>query len=145
MGDGSRDSSRTIPVTEDVLVVERRTIDVGKVTVSKTVDEREAVVTEPVIHEEVRIERRRVDQPVSADSLPGVRIEGDTTVIPVLEEVLVVEKRLMLREEIRVTRVRRESPASYSTTVRREQVEVARSPAAPTPSTPDETDNQEQH
>jgi hypothetical protein len=44
---------------------------------------------------------------------PVQRQEGDTLILPVVEEVLVVEKRLMLREEIRITR-------------RREQVEQVR-------------------
>jgi len=140
-----KDQGKTIPVTEDVLVIDRKTVDVGKVTVSKTVDEHEAVITEPVIHEDVQIERRRVDREVSAGAPPSVRIEGDTTVIPVLEEVLVVEKRLMLREEIRITRVRRESPAQQRATLRREQVRVERSPSPSTPITPDEPDSQEQH
>ncbi len=143
MGDGTQHETTTIPVTEDVLVIERRTIDVGKVTVSKHVDEHEAVVTEPVIHEEVQIERRRVDRPVSADAPPGVRVEGDTTVIPILEEVLVVEKRLMLREEVRITRVRREIPATQRASLRRERVDVERSPATTPLSHPDETDPQE--
>jgi uncharacterized protein (TIGR02271 family) len=130
--------SRTIPVTEDVLVVGRKTVDVAKVTVSKTVDEQQAVVNEPAIHEDVQIERRRVDRPVSPDNVPNVRVEGDTTIIPVLEEVVVVEKRLVLREEVRITRVRREIPASQRVTVRRENVHVERSPApsAPTPDDP---------
>jgi uncharacterized protein (TIGR02271 family) len=136
-GDALNDS-RTIPVTEDVLVVGRKTVDVAKVTVSKTVDEQQAVVNEPAIHEDVQIERRRVDRPVSPDNVPNVRVEGDTTIIPVLEEVVVVEKRLVLREEVRITRVRREIPASQRVTVRRENVHVERSPApsAPTPDDP---------
>ena len=35
-----------------------------------------------------------------------MRQEGDTTVIPVVEERLVVERQVVLKEEIRVTRVR---------------------------------------
>jgi uncharacterized protein (TIGR02271 family) len=143
-GGALKDSSTTIPVTEDELVVERRTVDVGTVKVTKSADEREVVITEPVIHDDVRIERRSVDQPVARNAVPKIRIEGDTTIIPVLEEVLVVEKRLMLREEVRVTRVRRESPASQRTVVRREHVDVERSPAPSTPPTPQETDSQEQ-
>ena len=139
-----KDSSTTIPVTEDQLTVERKTVDVGKVKVSKTVDEREAVITEPVIHDDVQVERRVVDQPVPRGAVPKIRIEGDTTIIPVLEEVLVVEKRLMLREEVRITRVRRESPTSQRTTLRREQVHVERSLAPSTPFMTDEPDSQEQ-
>ncbi len=47
------------------------------------------------------IERVPVNR-IVAES-PSQRQEGDTLVLPVVEEVIVVEKRLMLREEIRIT------------------------------------------
>jgi uncharacterized protein (TIGR02271 family) len=134
---------RTIPVTEDVLVVGRKSVDTGTVTVSRTVDEREAVVDAPAVIDDVRIERRRVDHPVPAGDVPQVRVEGDTTIVPVLEEIVVVEKRLVLREEVRITRVRHESPASHRVTLRREDVRVERSPAPPLHSPSDEPDQQE--
>lgn len=143
--------TQTIPVTEDVLVVGRRTVDTGTVRVSKTTETRQAIVDEPVISEELQIERCRLDRFVSPDEPPVARTEGDTTVIPVLEEVLVVEKRLILREEVRITRVRHQHPSSQEVTLRREQVQVERSSAAGAgqpPSNPrsnsDESDQQEQ-
>ena len=140
---------RTIPVTEDVLVVGRRTVDVGTVRVSKTTETRQAIVDEPVVTEELQIERRRLDRFVSSDEPPPIRTEGDTTVIPVLEEVLVVEKRLMLREEVRITRVRRVGHSPQEVELRRERVHVERSVSADTPppsdrSNSDESDQQEQ-
>ncbi len=60
------------------------------------------LVEEPSIQEEVQIERvpgnQLVDEPVA------VRCEGDTMIIPVIEEVIVVETRLQLKEEVRVTK-----------------------------------------
>jgi hypothetical protein len=60
------------------------------------------LVEEPSIQEEVQIERvpgnQLVDEPVA------VRCEGDTMIIPVIEEVVVVETRLQLKEEVRVTK-----------------------------------------
>lgn len=35
---------------------------------------------------------------------PEIRTEGDVTIVPVLEEVLVVEKRLVLKEELHIRR-----------------------------------------
>ena len=61
-------------------------------------------VDEAVTHERVEIERIAIGLPV--DAVPAVREEGDTTIIPVVEEVLVVERRLVLKEEIRLRRVR---------------------------------------
>ncbi|MEO5727367.1 MAG: DUF2382 domain-containing protein, partial [Byssovorax sp.] len=54
------------------------------------------------------------------------RIEGDTTVIPLFEEQLVLQKRLLLREEVRVTRRRTERRDAQVVTVRREEVIVER-------------------
>ena len=38
--------------------------------------------------------------------MPTIREEGDTIVIPIVEEMLVIERRLLLKEEVRVRRVR---------------------------------------
>lgn len=148
MADNNTDS-QTIPVTEDVLVVGRRTVEVGTVRVSKTTETRQTIVDEPVIAEELQIERHRLDRIVSHDEPPVMRTEGDTTVIPVLEEVLVVEKRLMLREEVRITRIRRVEHASREIALRREHVHVERTEASDETlsfdrSNSDESDQQEQ-
>ncbi len=50
------------------------------------------------------IEHVQIDRIVA--EAPPQRQEGDTLILPVVEEVLVMEKRLMLREEIRITRRR---------------------------------------
>jgi stress response protein YsnF len=64
------------------------------------VEEREAVVREQLSRAYVDIERVPVNRNV--DQVPAVREEGDTTIIPVVQEVLVVQKQLVLTEEIRV-------------------------------------------
>jgi stress response protein YsnF len=63
--------------------------------------------------------------------------DGDTFVIPVMEEVLVVEKRLRLREEVRLTKVREESQHQETVTLRSEVVTIERLDARPeTPAEP---------
>jgi hypothetical protein len=47
-------------------------------------------------------------------------------IIPVLEEVLVVEKRLRVKEEVHITRVRKEVHTPTHVTVREETVNVKR-------------------
>lgn len=125
-----QNDTRTIPITEEELVVGRRTVDLGAVRVSKTTETRQVIVDAPIVTEEVQVERRRIDQPVSPGEPPVTRTEGDTTIFPVLEEIVVVEKRLILREEIRVTRIRQERPSSQEIAVKREQLHVERLPAA---------------
>lgn len=87
-------------------------------------DSREIPVEEVLRTSDVDIERvpmdRVVTEPVES------RYEGDTLIIPVLEEVLVVEKRLVLREEIRITRRVQEHTERKTVPVRSEHIEVER-------------------
>lgn len=57
---------------------------------------------EPLYYEDVTVERVAVNRLITGPI--ETRREGDTTIIPVIEEVFTVQKRLMLREEVRVTR-----------------------------------------
>jgi uncharacterized protein (TIGR02271 family) len=92
-----------LPVIEEELDVRKRSVEMESgVRISKTVEEREQIVDLPLIKEDVEVERVEVNRPI--DMPMGVRHEGDTTIIPIVEEVLFTEKRLMLKEEIRVTR-----------------------------------------
>jgi stress response protein YsnF len=58
----------------------------------------------PVYSEEAGVERVPVNRLVETE--PQTRQEGDVTIIPIIEEVLVVEKRLLLKEEIHIRRTR---------------------------------------
>ena len=68
----------------------------------------------------------RVELNQELDGPVAVRYEGDTMIVPILEEVLVVQKRLVLKEEIRITRRRREFHAPQSVVLRREHAAVGR-------------------
>jgi stress response protein YsnF len=122
------DDRVTIPVVEERAVVRKRRKVTGAVRVRTVVREAEEVVDEPVSVERVEVERVPVGRWVEA--APEVRQEGDTTIIPVLEEVVVVEKRLRLVEEVRVTRRRRTEHAAERVALRREEVVVERLDAA---------------
>ena len=119
-------SSLVIPLVGETLSIDRRTVETGRVRIEKTIETEQTVVDESVTREEVRIERRPVNVAVERDAIPVPRTEGDTTIIPILEEVLVVEKRLMLREELRITRVRHTERSPREVTLHREQVRIER-------------------
>lgn len=55
-----------------------------------------------------------------------VRYEGDTMIIPLYEEVLVVSKQLVLVEEVRIRTQRSERHEPQPVTLRREEVSVER-------------------
>ena len=94
------DGEVRIPVTEERLEVGKRQIDLGEIRVHKTVEEVEEVRHGPLNREDVEIERVRVNRRVTVPE--ERRQEGDWLIIPVMEEILVVEKRLMVTEEIRI-------------------------------------------
>jgi uncharacterized protein (TIGR02271 family) len=115
--------SDTIPVVEEEVTVGKRTRE-SRVRVQKHVSTREVAVDALVVREEFEIRRvpinRIIDEPVAP------RQEGDTYVIPLFEEVLVTEKRLLLREDVHIVRRREESHHPRTETLRKEEVEVQR-------------------
>lgn len=111
-----------IPVVREEVQVGRRSIERGGVRVHKRVEEREQVVEQPAFREEVTVERIPLGQPLEHEI--GSRQEGDTLVIPVLEEMLVVEKRLVLKEEIRITKRRIDETEQARIVLREEHVDI---------------------
>lgn len=106
------------------LEVGKRTVESGHVRVRKVVNEREEVVDEPLMQEAVEVKRVEINRMV--DKSGGIRYEGDTMIVPLYEEVLIVEKRLMLREELHITTTRTETHQPQSVTLRTEEVIVER-------------------
>lgn len=114
-----------IPVVQEVPLVNKRTVQTGRFRVEKKVSEREVVVDEPLFRQDVRIERTAIGRDVSAaEELPRIRYEGETIIVPVLEEVPVLVRRTILTEEIRITRVKREVRNPQTVEVRVEQVSI---------------------
>jgi len=113
-----------IPVIEEEAVVGKRVVETGKVRVSKRVSEHEEIIDEPLFREEVSVERVPVNQYI--DAAPTVRYEGDLMIIPVVQEQIVMQKRLVLVEEIRVRKELVETHQPQTVTLRKEEVDVRR-------------------
>ena len=113
-----------MPLHAEELSVTRRRVTGDTVRVSTATREREQLIDEELTHHRVEIERVVVDRVV--DAVPPVREEGDVTIVPVVEERLVIETRLVLAEEIRITRRRQVHNASQTIRLRQEQVIVER-------------------
>jgi stress response protein YsnF len=93
-----------VPLCREELSISKRRLATRRVHVSAVTREREVVVNETLALETVEIERIPLGKPL--DRAPEIRQEGDTLVIPVVEEVLKIERQLVLKEEIRIRRVR---------------------------------------
>ena len=127
--DSERDSETVVlTVAEETADVRKRVRDLGLVRVRKTVSEDEELIEVPLTSEEVQVERVSIDRVI--DGPVPVRQEGDTMILPLIEEVLVVQKQLILREEVHVTKKTRESVAKERVTLRKEEVSVERLDAA---------------
>ena len=116
-----------IPLVEERLSVSKRQVENGRVRVHVTIDEREETIAEELIRDDLQIER--VPRNQRLEEVPHVRLEGNTTIIPVVEEVLVVEKALVLVEEIHICRRSVAEPVEIPVTLRSEQARVERQPA----------------
>jgi len=109
-GDEDRSSGEATPddltlrLFAEELVVAKEEVETGRVRISTRTHQRETLVDENLVLERVEIETVPVG--LQIDAIPKVRQEGDTTIVPIVEEILVVERRLMLKEEIRIKRVR---------------------------------------
>jgi uncharacterized protein (TIGR02271 family) len=95
-------TEEVLPLLQEELRVEKRNVVSGKVRVRSVVDTIEEIARTELQEERVEITRVPIDREVSTP--PTVRTEGDVTIVPVLEEVLVIEKRLVLKEELHIRR-----------------------------------------
>lgn len=111
-----------IALAAEELKVSKRQVTRGRVVVRKEVLTHEAVVDDPLLLERLEVNRVPINALVDAAEPP--RTEGDTTIIPFYEEVLVVEKRLLLSEELHVTRHRSERREPQRVTLRREEAVI---------------------
>lgn len=121
---GRRESLMVVPIIAEQAEVQKRRVTTGRVRLHKRVHERQETVDAERIREKIEVTRVPVDRPV--DKAPTVHYEGDTMIIPVLEEVLFVEKRLVLREEIRVRKIRETVSDPQNVTLRSEEIDIER-------------------
>lgn len=119
------DRKITIPVIEEQLKVDKKVIETAHVRLSKTVNETIESLDIPLKEDEIVV--NRVPKNELLDVMPPAsRYEGDVMIIPVLKEVAVIEKRIMLVEEIHVSKKQTERIETTEVTLRKEEVKVTR-------------------
>lgn len=123
-----------IPLVEEHASTTKRTVEKARVSVRTKVEQREEMVRAELSSDAVEIERVAVGREVEA--LPAVRQEGATTIVPVVEEVLVVEKKLVLVEEIRLTRTRTSQEYAQPVTLAVQRAEIERHESSGDPVNP---------
>jgi uncharacterized protein (TIGR02271 family) len=116
----------TLRLLEEELWVGREQVETGRVRIKVRTHEREEVVEVPLTREHLEVERVPIDREIEA--IPPRRQEGDTTIVPVVEEVVVVQRKLVLKEELHLRLVRTTEQHRESVTLRRQEAVVERLP-----------------
>jgi len=111
-----------ISVLRETLNVSKREVERGRVVIHKTVSERDEAVEILLRQTDVSVERVPVGRTVT--EAPATRQEGDVMIVPVMEEVLVVEKRLVLKEELHIRRTTTDRMSHEVVRLRSENVEI---------------------
>jgi uncharacterized protein (TIGR02271 family) len=123
----SDEKEQILPLKEEQLHVTRHRHVTGRVSVSTVTRSRDELIDEMLTHEHADIERVEIRQLI--DKAPSIRTEGDTIIVPVIEEVLVVERRLFLKEEVRIRRRQTKERHQDTVTLREQEVVILREPA----------------
>lgn len=116
----------TLRLLAEELSVEPREIETGRVRVTTVTREREELVDVPLAREHVEVTHVPIGRTI--ETMPATRQDGETTIIPVVEEVLVIERRLMLKEELHIKRVRVTEQHQERVKLRRQEVVITRIP-----------------
>lgn len=96
------------------------------VRASTTTSTRDVAVDEELTYEQVVVERVAIGRVV--DAVPPVRQQGDVMIMPVVEEELVLVRRLVLKEEVHMRRVRTTGRHVETVSLREQSVTVTRVP-----------------
>jgi len=118
------DGEVVIPVIEEDVVPGVESVKTGGVRVVKHVEKRIRRIDTPLLHEDVEVRRVAVNRVVT--EAPQVRKQGDTLIVPVVEEEIVVTKRLVLKEEIHLIKHRTTDRFQKTVELDRESAEVRR-------------------
>jgi uncharacterized protein (TIGR02271 family) len=114
---------RMIPVIEEQLHISKELLEVGKVIISKKIIEEQVDTEMKVFHDDVTVETKVIGEYIEG-KLPEIRTQGETTIIPVIKEVIV--KRLILVEEIHITKRQKETLVPIHEVLRKEEITISR-------------------
>lgn len=118
----------TVPIVEEEIRLHTREVVTGRIRVTLATDTIDEIVRQELKGERVEVERRPMDQLIEPGAEPPqTRVEGNVTVIPILEEILIVEKRLRIKEEVRIIRHTETEVAEIPVALRKSRAIVSRS------------------
>ena len=115
-------AEQTVPLMEERLTVTKRKKVTDRVRVSTVTETVDSVV--PVDFSDVKIDVVRVPIERDIDVVPDIVTEGDLTIIPVVEERIVITRQLVRREEIHIRRTEHRETSDIPVTIRRQRAVI---------------------
>ncbi len=117
--------AQVIHVLEETARVEKREVETGRASIRIRVSEHDEAIQTLLKRQDVVVERIPVDRMVS--EAPPIRQEGTMVIVPVMEERVVVEKRLFIKEELHIRINEAEHMDTQVLNLRREQADITHS------------------
>lgn len=132
------ETGAVIPLVSETLSITKRVVETGTTRIAISTETIDTAIRETLHGEEVQIERVAIGREVT--TAPAIRHEegGAVLVVPVVEEILVVERRLVLKEEVRIRRIPTTELHESTIPLRRQTARVEQTDAPPAPSSPGE-------
>jgi uncharacterized protein (TIGR02271 family) len=113
-----------VPVVEEELVTGTREVKTGAIRVRKRVQHLRKHLEMPVVKDVLRIDRVPVNRVVK--TIPPIREEDGILIVPVVEEQIVVSRRMVLKEEIHVIRKQVKETAARDVSLAKEHAVIER-------------------
>jgi stress response protein YsnF len=123
-----------LPLAEERVTVGKVQTETGRLRIRLVPEEHESLVEGNLTAAQADVERVAVGRLL--DETPQPRWEGDVYVVPVVEEVLVTEKKLRLIEEVRIRLRTTTTHVEQSVTLRRTELQIERTGPEEGPTTP---------
>jgi len=118
-----------VPIYEERASITKRCVVTGRVKVARVTHQSEQLMTETLAQQQVKVDRIPIGKLIKA--VPKIRKEGDAIIIPIVEEIPVVEHRLVLIEEVWVRRVRKKENHRERVMLRCQEAVITRDPVEP--------------
>jgi stress response protein YsnF len=131
----SAGTEKVIPVLEERATIGTRPVETDRLVLRTRVETRDEVVERLLRSDEVVVERVPIGRVV--ETAPEVREQDGVLIVPVIEEELVLQTRLVLKEEVRIRRTEGTRPVRRDVQLRREVVSTEHLPPDRSPTKED--------
>lgn len=116
-----------LPLAEEQVDITTREVVTGRVRISTTTDTIDEVVRQELQGTRGEVARIPVGRILGPEeTAPSPRTEGSTTIVPIFEEILVIEKRLLLKEELHIEQHTTRENVEIPISVRKQRAVIER-------------------